>query len=78
MAWRPNKHQKVMLYFDLKRGVWIGNTATMRAAIKKGLRKAGMNSGRAFLNNMFVLSLEDVQKESQKKGKQSASKRSRA
>lgn len=61
--YRPDRNTKVMMYFDLKRGVWIGDAETMRQAIRRGLTKSGLNSGRAFMNNLFVTAKEEVDQE---------------
>lgn len=52
---KPNKDTVAIVWFDLKKGKWIGNASVMREMIKRGLRKPGLRSGIETLKAMYKI-----------------------
>lgn len=52
--YKANKNTKPVLWFDLKKGMWIADADVMREMIKRGLtKKEGLSCGIACLKWAF-------------------------
>ena len=58
--WKPNKDQKVMVYFDLKRGIWMVDLETMKKAIKKGLPGNNIRYGAQILKEAYAAAKQEL------------------